>query len=91
VDNVYDWSASAAHALGLPVWAGEPAAVRAVLDLARVTAHDIARPAAPVGAFLVGMAVGLAGASTPADFEQARDALVATLPSAGGDSDSGGE
>ena len=31
---------------------------RTVLDLARIVAHTIDRPAAPVTAFLVGMAVG---------------------------------
>jgi len=32
--------------------------VRAVLDLARDVAHNVARPAAPLTAYLVGIAVG---------------------------------
>jgi Domain of unknown function (DUF6457) len=38
----------------------DPAAadVRAVLDLARDVAHNVARPAAPLTAYLVGVAVG---------------------------------
>ena len=32
--------------------------VRAILDLARVVAHQVERPAAPVTSFLLGLAVG---------------------------------
>ncbi len=32
--------------------------VRAVLDLARVAAHQVERPAAPLTAFMLGLAVG---------------------------------
>jgi hypothetical protein len=50
-----DWTAQACAALGL-----EPGAVdRAlVLDLARDVAHGVARPAAPLTAYLLGVAVG---------------------------------
>ena len=47
-----------AEALGL-----DPAEIdaQAVLDLARDAAHGVARPAAPVTTFLVGLAAGRAG------------------------------
>jgi len=50
----------------------DPAAVDigAVLALAKETAHGVARPAAPVSAFVVGLAAGLAGGSA-ADAERA--------------------
>jgi hypothetical protein len=35
--------------------------VRAVLDLARVAAHQVERPAAPLTAFMLGLAVGRGG------------------------------
>jgi hypothetical protein len=50
-----DWMASACAELGI-----DPAAVdiRQILDLARDAAHQVDRPAAPVTAFLLGIAVG---------------------------------
>ena len=58
------WIAAVGAELGL-----DPAdvPVRAVLDLARVAAHQVERPAAPLTAFMLGLAVGrgsdLAGAT----------------------------
>ena len=40
-------------------------AIAIVLDLARDVAHDVARPAAPVSAYLLGLAVGAAGEHGP--------------------------
>jgi hypothetical protein len=50
-----DWVAEAADLLGI-----DPAEVpvATVLDLARRVAHGVARPAAPVTAFMLGLAVG---------------------------------
>jgi hypothetical protein len=50
-----DWVDAACTELGL-----DPAVAdqRAVLDLARTIAHQVDRPAAPVTAFLLGIAVG---------------------------------
>lgn len=50
-----DWVAEAADLLGI-----DPAdvPVATVLDLARRVAHGVARPAAPVTTFLLGLAVG---------------------------------
>src|SRR4051812_13246136 len=55
-----DWVETVAAALGAPALA-ESVDVDAVLALARDAAHAVARPAAPVTAFLVGYAAGLAG------------------------------
>jgi hypothetical protein len=52
-----DWTAAAAGALGLDP-AGAAAHQMLVLDLAREVAHAVARPAAPVAAYLLGLAVG---------------------------------
>jgi len=56
-----------AEALGL-----DPAEIdaQAVLDLARDAAHGVARPAAPVTTYLVGLAAGRAGGGADA-FEAA--------------------
>lgn len=52
-----DWTAAACTALGLD--AGEAGAhQRLILDLAREVAHGVERPAAPVTAYLLGLAVG---------------------------------
>ncbi len=61
-----DWTATACAELGL-----DPAAVdlRQILDLARDAAHQVERPAAPVTAYLLGLAVG---GGTPADQAAAR-------------------
>jgi hypothetical protein len=50
-----DWTAAACAELGI-----DPASVdvRQILDLARDAAHQVDRPAAPVTAFVLGLAVG---------------------------------
>lgn len=48
-----DWVAAASDALGLT----EPVDVALLLDLAREAAHAVARPAAPVTTYLLGLAV----------------------------------
>lgn len=54
-----DWTERARTELGLP----DAVPVEALLDLARVTAHAVARPAAPISTFLAGLAAGRAGGS----------------------------
>jgi hypothetical protein len=49
------WTAAVCADLGLDPSAAD---LRAVLDLTRDVAHGVARPAAPLTAYLVGMAVG---------------------------------
>jgi len=53
--TIDSWTAAACVELGL-----DPAAVdvRQILDLARDAAHQVERPAAPVTAYLLGLAVG---------------------------------
>src|SRR5690348_13564515 len=50
-----DWAEALCAELGLDAAADSQ---RVVLDLARVVAHTVDRPAAPVTAYLLGMAVG---------------------------------
>jgi len=50
-----EWTTAVCGALGLEPGTVEPALV---LDLARDVAHGVARPAAPLTAFLAGVAVG---------------------------------
>ena len=49
------WTMAVCADLGLEPEAGD---LRAVLDLTRDVAHGVARPAAPLTAYLVGVAVG---------------------------------
>ena len=67
------WLVEAANALGLPP---EDATrhIRALLDLTRDVAHNRSRPAAPLTAFLVGLASG-----TPAEVEANIDKLSALV------------
>lgn len=55
------WVAAASSELEVVVEAGTTSII---LDLARDIAHDVARPAAPVSAYLLGLAVGRAGADS---------------------------
>jgi len=55
VNSLDEWAKLACAELGLDQ---DLTDVRAVLDLARDVAHDVARPAAPIGAFVLGLAVG---------------------------------
>lgn len=58
-----EWVAEASAALGIET---DTSATAVILDLARDVAHDVARPAAPVTAYLLGLAVGRAGGDTDA-------------------------
>lgn len=55
MSTLEEWTDLACGELGL-----DPAAMdnKVVLDLARDVAHDVARPAAPLTAYLLGVAVG---------------------------------
>lgn len=56
-----DWVVELALALDLP---SDIVDIALLLDLARDAAHGVARPAAPLTTFLVGLAAGRAGATT---------------------------
>jgi hypothetical protein len=60
VSTLDDWLAEAALALGLDTTVD----TALVLDLAREVAHGVARPAAPLTSYLLGLAV--AGGADPA-------------------------
>ena len=55
VNTLDQWAEAACAELGLDP---QEADIKAVLDLARDVAHSVARPAAPLTAFLLGLAVG---------------------------------
>jgi uncharacterized protein DUF6457 len=55
VATLDEWTVETSQALGLPGTDLDPTLV---LDLARQVAHEVARPAAPLTAYLVGVAVG---------------------------------
>jgi hypothetical protein len=54
VSTMDDWTAAACRELGLE----DDPQVRLVLALAKDVAHGVLRPAAPVTAYLLGLAVG---------------------------------
>ncbi|GAA1822872.1 hypothetical protein GCM10009682_49060 [Luedemannella flava] len=73
-----EWTASACRALAL-----DPADVdpTLILDLARDAAHNVARPAAPITTYLLGIAVGR-GADPKAAAALLHSTLSAWPPSA---------
>ena len=76
-DPLDSWVAALAAELGVQATAIDR---DLLLDLAREAAHGIARPAAPLTTFLVGLAAGLRGGSAAAVREAAATAqrLTAT-------------
>lgn len=60
-----DWLTAVQRELGLD----DAVDVRLLLDLSRVVAHAVERPAAPLTTYLMGLAVGRGGpdAATPAE------------------------
>ena len=80
--TMYDWVSEAADALGLPPearWVDDREVAQQVLDLAREVAQGVARPAAPLGAFLAGVAVGLDPAGQGGSLDRVRERLAPTL------------
>ncbi|WP_432983446.1 DUF6457 domain-containing protein [Dactylosporangium sp. CA-233914] len=67
-DVLVRWLNEAAAAVGVEV--PDEAARGAVLDLAKDVAHNVARPGAPLTAFLLGVAVGRG-----ADLQRTREEL----------------
>lgn len=66
-----EWVVELSAALDLPT---DSADIALLLDLARDAAHTVARPAAPVTTFLVGLAAGRAG-GRPGDVATAADTV----------------
>ena len=79
--DIREWVASVARQLGLDL-VGQDALVTDVLDLTADVAHGVSRPAAPVTAFLVGLAAARAadpGAAVAEHIATVRD-LAAVWP-----------
>ena len=78
-DTLDRWAAAASAELGI-----EPPDdfTKTVLNLARVAAHRVDRPAAPLTAFLLGIAVGQ-GRSLPGSARQLQDLAQAWPQEAG--------
>ena len=68
-----DWAAALRQHFGL---SDEDVPVAAVLDLTRDVANGVARPAAPLGAFVAGLVAGRAG-NDPAAVSDALAAVAA--------------
>jgi hypothetical protein len=58
MSTLEQWTAAVGAGLGLDPGPLSTAETKAVLDLARDAAHAVARPAAPLTAYLLGVAVG---------------------------------
>lgn len=79
-DRWADWIEHACAALGLDP---EAVDVRSILAMTKTIAHDFERPMAPVGAYILGLAVGrLQEQGRPVDLESLRSHLESTLPPA---------
>jgi uncharacterized protein DUF6457 len=80
--DIQEWVAAVARQLGLDL-ADQDALVTAVLDLTADIAHGVNRPAAPVTAFLVGLAAGRAAdpvAAVPDTIAAVRDLAALWTP-----------
>ena len=80
--DLQEWVAAVARLLGLEELVDDDGLVDAVLGLTADVAHGVNRPAAPVTAFLVGLAVSRADdpAAALSDHIAAVSALAATWP-----------
>ena len=77
------WALTVSRELGLDDV--DPADRDRVLELARVVAHGVVRPAAPVSAYLLGIAVGRG--ADPADAAARLSGLASSWVTAGVDDD----
>jgi hypothetical protein len=85
--TLYDWAQEAAAALELPEdgrWAADKETVQWVLDFSREVSQGVVRPAAPVGAFLAGIALGRRLSDGPPALEDIRGTLEPTFRADGG-------
>jgi len=69
MSTLEEWTAAVRAGLGLDPGPLSTADTKIVLDLARDAAHAVARPAAPLTAYLLGVAVGR-GLTLPAASER---------------------
>ena len=80
--DIQEWVTAVGRLLGVEDLIDEDGLVDVVLDLTADVAHGVSRPAAPVTAFLVGLAMGRADdpAAALAEHTAAVSALAATWP-----------
>ncbi len=80
--DIQEWVVAVGRLLGVEGLIDEDGLVDAVLDLTADVAHGVSRPAAPVTAFLVGLAMGRADdpAAALKEHTAAVSALAATWP-----------
>lgn len=77
-DRWSDWVEEVCAALGLDP---EGVDVRGILAMTKTIAHGFERPMAPVGAYILGVAVGhLQEQGRPVDLDGLRQTIEATLP-----------
>ena len=79
MSRLEEWTDRVVRELGLPEQLAGTDVRDLVLDLARDAAHGVARPAAPLTTFLVGVAAGRSGAG-PAELRELADRVVALVP-----------
>jgi hypothetical protein len=60
MSTMSEWTAAVCRELGLPESTDTDGVTKLVLDVTGDVAHGVARPAAPVTAFLIGLAAGRA-------------------------------
>lgn len=76
-DRWYDWIEEACAAVGIEP---ESVDVPAILAMTKTIAHGFERPMAPVGAYILGVAVGhLEAQGRPVDKESLRQAVEGTI------------
>ncbi|MGE3284973.1 MAG: DUF6457 domain-containing protein [Pseudonocardia sp.] len=64
MSTMTEWTAAVCRELGLPETTDTGALTAIILDMTKDVAREVARPAAPVTAFLVGLAAGGAGGAS---------------------------
>lgn len=80
-DRWYDWIEGACAAVGIEP---ESVDVPTVLDMTKTIAHGVDRPMAPVGAYILGVAVGhLEEQGRPVDKESLQAAIEGTITQEG--------
>ncbi|HEY0815674.1 MAG TPA: DUF6457 domain-containing protein [Pseudonocardia sp.] len=75
--DIQEWVTAIARMLGIEGLVDDAELIDVVLDLTADVAHGVSRPAAPVTAFLVGLAMGRA--ADPAAALRAHTAAVSAL------------
>jgi Domain of unknown function (DUF6457) len=80
-----EWTAAVCRELGLAEATSRDGTTKMVLDVTADVAHNVARPAAPVTAFLIGLAAGRADdpAVAARDYAEQISGLAKSFPAKG--------